>query len=496
MPCCKASIHDDWCRDVPISYKDEAGKEYCLFHAPQGQKGVPPDEFNKYVFRRINARSTGEPCDFSGTIFEGDISFRDINGANALPPISFEQATFNGETDFEGATFTGNAHFYKAIFTRWVNFSETTFTMGADFPVATFARGAKFSEAIFAGSANFEVAIFTRWANFSETTFTGNADFYRATFTQWADFSEATFTRGAKFHKATFSEYTSFLRTTFTGNADFEEARFKDRARFRDVAFGINTNFENLIVDENISFERTDLKTVSFLGTNLDKIEFVYCAWQKAFGRDILYNEAAIFGLVTGFGGVLRAYSRLIPESVKTSPLAVLKRLIREFKEHKENIIKTKILYQQLKTKYLNKNDLVQASNWHYGEQEMERKSGLFKRWFPLSLNNLYWLSSGYGERSVRAGVILGLLIIACAVWLGFTGIAGPEGTTPYVARTLTGLWQMKGKLFASVLQYVTFELRPRYTPLNDFVKVIIKVLIPLQAALFALAIRNRFRRQ
>jgi hypothetical protein len=45
-------------------------------------------------------------------------------------------------------------------------------------------------------------------------------------------------------------------------------------------------------------------------------------------------------------------------------------------------------------------------------------------------------------------------------------------------------------------LQYATFEMRPRYVPLNDFVKVVIKVLIPLQAALFALAIRNRFRRQ
>jgi hypothetical protein len=46
------------------------------------------------------------------------------------------------------------------------------------------------------------------------------------------------------------------------------------------------------------------------------------------------------------------------------------------------------------------------------------------------------------------------------------------------------------------VLQYATFELRPRYVPLNDFVKIVIKVLIPLQAALFALAVRNRFRRQ
>jgi len=46
-----------------------------------------------------------------------------------------------------------------------------------------------------------------------------------------------------------------------------------------------------------------------------------------------------------------------------------------------------------------------------------------------------------------------------------------------------------------ATLQYSTFEQTPDFIPANWFLKLAAKILIPLQTALFALAVRNLFRR-
>ena len=46
-----------------------------------------------------------------------------------------------------------------------------------------------------------------------------------------------------------------------------------------------------------------------------------------------------------------------------------------------------------------------------------------------------------------------------------------------------------------ATIEYATFESKPNFIPENWFLKIAAKLLIPLQAALFALALRNRFRR-
>lgn len=49
--------------------------------------------------------------------------------------------------------------------------------------------------------------------------------------------------------------------------------------------------------------------------------------------------------------------------------------------------------------------------------------------------------------------------------------------------------WPLSGK------EKFDFESKPTFIPVNGFLKIAAKLLIPLQAALFALALRNRFRR-
>lgn len=115
MPCCIAIAEEvDWRKDLPVvEYKDEEGKEYCVFHTPVGKKGISAKEFNELIFERINFDIRKKQlCDLSGTIFEWDISFDKFNEDDPLPPVDFTDATFNGKADFTGTAFSGEAGFF------------------------------------------------------------------------------------------------------------------------------------------------------------------------------------------------------------------------------------------------------------------------------------------------------------------------------------------------------------------------------------------------
>ena len=94
MGCCKAEKYK-WCKELDTVYTDEEGKEYCVFHAPKGHKGVSLEEFNNLVFQRIEeAKNSGQECNLSGTIFEGEIIFTHFDKENPLPDIDFSFITF------------------------------------------------------------------------------------------------------------------------------------------------------------------------------------------------------------------------------------------------------------------------------------------------------------------------------------------------------------------------------------------------------------------
>ncbi|MBF0527277.1 MAG: hypothetical protein HQK56_19520, partial [Deltaproteobacteria bacterium] len=68
-------------------------------------------------------------------------------------------------------------------------------------------------------------------------------------------------------------------------------------------------------------------------------------------------------------------------------------------------------LYRRLKQKYKEEHNEPEASTWHYNEKEMFRKSSKRRR-YSLSLTDLYFVSSGYAERPVRAFFALIVLIV------------------------------------------------------------------------------------
>ena len=425
MPCCKAEQYG-WCQHLEtVNYRNEQGEEYCLFHAPQGQKGISQIEFNNEVFKRINqAIRTNSLCDFSGTIFEGDIDFFSQYSLTPLPWLRFLHATFSGITRFYSITFGG---------------------FEADFSFAKFNRNADFAFSTFKGNAFFTHAKFVE-----------DALFFSSTFDKFAMFASVVFQRKANFSNTTFNSVTDFRDNTFYGGGNLIELEIRDGIRFEEV----------------------DLREVSFIDTNLSKATFINCIWPADnYKRNMVFDEIILFTISSKNDFINRAK-------------------------------KVESIYRCLKHKYKEEHNETEVSNWHYGEKEMMRKRSNHKT-FPFYMLNLYWIASGYSEQPVRAGIVLMLLIFYSSFLLTIAGLTVADHVqTNTVDFTIHGIqsisWpnnidlQKAWATFLNTVKYVTFQKDFFFRPTNwwgETIKVLSQILIPLQAALLVLSVRNKFRR-
>jgi hypothetical protein len=509
MGCCKASVYDNWCVGVEIVHTDAEGREYCLFHAPVGCKGEQTKEtFNARVFERIDrAKSEGKACDLSGTVFEWDISFRQYNADNPLPAILFNRATFSGDAVFNRATFSGDAGFKSATFSGDAVFNRATFSGDAGFKSATFSGDAGFYSATFSGNAWFKSATFSGYAEFYGATFSGYAGFERATFSGYAEFYSATFSGEAGFYGATFSGYAGFNSATFSGDAGFnsatfsgyagfESATFKKRilfgktifenganfhqaevkdGRFVDVDFRKKANLGYLHVERALWFENMGMENVSFMFVDLERLHFSNVRWIPYGGRNGIYDESEAWKTAADMtaGGLRILQLKLMPT-----------------KEMKEKLAPVRAIYNKFKLKHKNESNEAEASAWHYSEKEMRWGiTGLLPNPLEFLFLWLYRVSSRYAEAPLRAFIVLMLLLFGLSMGLDAAGMEPLEGH-----ETKTGLWYV----MVSTFKYATFQKDYYHLPANiwgEILRLATQVLIPLQTALFALAVRNRFRR-
>ena len=532
MPCCKAEEYGGWCNGLD-SY-DVEGKQYCVFHAPKLGVGVTTaEEFNELVYARIiRAKHISEPCNLSGTVFKGDISFSRFDKDNPLPEVNFSYAEFSGVAYFSGAQFGGRANFRGARFSGEVylfdntqfsggvdfsgalfsgkasffiktqfggkaNFSGAQFSGEADFSVARFSGEAHFLDAQFGGRANFRGARFSGEADFSKAKFSGEAGFTQAEFSGEAYFRDAKFSGEAGFFRVRFGREADFSKVVFCKPVDFSKATFKEKAVF----YGIETEFPEftgafigLDIDDKIRFENVNLKKISFLDTDLRKVDFINCKFPERKGQEVLYDEIELFN----------------------------KKKEKSAEEFKAELKKVEALYRLLKQKYKEGHNEARASHWHYQEKEMQRhgvkgflsetgkdivkylkgtevkeffshikrlfssvraKSKEFFLWLFL---NLYYLTSGYGEEFERALVVLICLFLVFSVVLTF--FLTPDSNPSY------GI----ANGFIDTFKYATFQKDYALKPSNirgEFIKILAQMLIPIQTALFIMALRNRFRR-
>lgn len=336
-----------------------------------------------------------------------------------------------------------------------------------------------FREVFFPGPVAFTRQAFTKPANFHGAKFTGWADFRAAEFQVGADFSYAKFSQDAIFAKAGFKSETQFIRTTIAGEADFRGAVFEAGVLFHHLnepSGNLETppcqaffQHVDLGAHGRLRFQDLSLERVSFLGTDMRRLEFHNVRWPSRHGRQVLYDEL----LLNDKGGP--AFLSLQPDL--------------EYGLSYEDICaRLEKLYRYLKLNYEQEGDQKQAGDFHYGEMEMHRRSQPWRRRFPLSWYNLYWALSGYGERPLRALVWALGLLSGLSLLLYLVGLKTPEGNRLGFGSTIIYL-----------LQQATL-LRPQWaapaTSGGQLLTSLSRIFLPGQAALFILALRNRLGRR
>lgn len=516
MTCCKAEKHNDWCISQPLSeYKDEHGKEYCIYHAPQGYKIIKGQKltttaFNELIFQHIGQAKSH--CNLSGTIYEGDISFTNYNKENPLPYVSFRDSNFPNKVDFSGVYFKHLAIFDGSYFAEETSFQDTHFASTAQFCWTNFRDRAYFGHS-FARNATFMGAHFEKSASFINACIAEVADYRNCHIVGRATFDGAKFGWNAIFSETHFEGIISMRETTFHGRAvfdniiaddeiicvqsnfgckvSFHNAIFHRTAYFQGETFLSEGCFNNLNIQDCIKFEGTRLIDVSFLDTNLTKIDFINCHWRKSSrrsSRPILFDESYIYTQA-----ILKPCNDFTSKATDQSDRNIFRKINYDMANKIES------LYRMLKQKHKEDHDEASAAIWHYNEKTIFRLKNPWRRYLP-SLTTLYWISSGYGERPVRAGIALIALWTSLSIIILASGVTVDSnvfGLTTNGLRTgltLNSLWaSMVNSLKIAMFQKDIFIIPA--SGVSEIIKLLIQTILPLQTTFYIFAVRNRFRR-
>ncbi|MDP2849173.1 MAG: pentapeptide repeat-containing protein [Humidesulfovibrio sp.] len=296
-----------------------------------------------------------------------------------------------------------------------------------------------------------------------------------STFQENADFSGARFISAPDFHTVKFNGKAHFSDTTFESGAMFIASEFEAPVWFFKSVFGGNVLFHATRADDNIirmqRLTTKDLSNVIYSSSEVKSFSFCECEpWPDRFGYE---------------------------------------------QDEKISDLQLEELYRAMKQKAAESHDQPQVSRWHFREKLMELKQ-LFdndrsnklievvedrdakwrdraKAWFKLlwhrphwpklTLTGIYWATSGFGERAVRAGVWL-LALVALS----------------FFANAWTPSWNWNAVLPLASAANATMATIPfaKDIPGEGWLKVgrgFWQFLIAVQFTLFALAVRNRFRR-
>jgi uncharacterized protein YjbI with pentapeptide repeats len=455
----------------------------------------------------------GTEADFSGSEFNVEVAFQGAKFGQA----NFSNTTFGREADFADAEFEGEADFEKSAFGKLANFMSAEFSQEANFSTSMFAEEANFVNAIFAGRAVFALAGFGDVAHFGHakfinlktvkdadndspinnfkisfwhTNFNKLADFTCAEFKQGANFSRVKFKEGADFTGALFDEKANFLGSIFLGRTSFVSGQ--DEGQASQIFPGVEIDFSGVIIDplNALTIRDADLQKCKFKGTDLRKAEITNATWPKipvrSFGitissRNGVYDEVLLpkgeFRLLS----FLRSFSLF---SAYQRPPETANQASSSSWPYVEQ------LYRQLKQNYEGRRAYQQASDFHYGEREMQRQNPDTEP----SLRRLLWLYgliSAYGERWLRPLMWAAVLLIICVPAYLWSGLWSNE------SKSLLD-WRNWGGAVRYSFQTMTL-LKPADLVavgcLSKWMHALQSLLGPVLLGLFALALRQRLKR-
>ena len=402
-------------------------------------------EFKEAIGRKLAARD----FNFSGVWFPQKTSFK----AHFRKEVSFAGAVFTDDADFRALVFKNKADFSAATFQGTAIFDQARFRQKANFAAARFLKNANFTNTIFRQKAVFRYSEFCSEANF-ETYFKGGVDFLYVFFRGEAYFRYASFNGHVNFRSATFKDYLRFGEEPFSPEAsfDFQHARIEK--------------------PERVAFYSLRLRPHWFINVNARKFDFVNVDWDWK----TLSVESEIAALE----------EREITSAHRLMAIA----------------------FRNLAFNAEENERFEEASDFRYLASQLWRQYEPHDR-ITSFLGWLYWAGSGYGERILRACVVLVCIWLLFAILyaggtqytrVGFgseTQTSSPAGDTanPAPAPPPAPLSPMKSLIYS--LNTMTLQ-KPEPKPITASAKgfILLETIVgPIQTALLLLAIRRKFMR-
>lgn len=478
---------------------------------------------------------------FSSAKFYGDTSFKNyrFNGYTSFynsifyGDVDFSSSEFEGTTSFELCTFgknentnlplNGNAIFNSCKFNDYLRFTDCSFDS------ASFVGCHFFKDVLFIPNDipnnDYLFTKFNSEVDFENARFYGKSEFSYVDFFNRVVFEKAYFKDECTVKNCTFSDLTPlaskvhFKSVTFDNNLYIEAVSFcnglnakgliaNGKLYFSDVSFLGESSFDRAFFKNNVSIKKSDLEKLIISNFDVEVVDFIECTWPKGkFNEKIIYDEW----------------------------------MYENKNENGISLIDLEVTYRRLKKTALNSHDQIHASYWHFKEKEMQLKQknppafiyGAFLTIFlahsffithipeahqlaflidmiftSLSFCLCYWLSekplsskdeveklylqayyssSGFGEKPGKAFAVL-LALIAVSFMLS---LALPELQLINKEDNFS-ITAVKQWLWYMPLSKIPLESN---SSLSDFWKYMLNILIPLQAALFAFALRNKLRR-
>jgi len=259
-------------------------------------------------------------------------------------------------------------------------------------------------------------------------------------------FRYAVFFGNASFKYSKFSETPSFRCTQFGGMADFNNCDFRKGGIFRYTEFMDKANFFRCFSDEGeLHFQVVDMEDVSFSCGETPMFRFQTCYWPERLHPDRTDNY--------------------MPKALED-------------------------LYRSLKLLAAEEHNMPMVSRWHFNEKMMALEQ-VPKARRLFSMTWWYWLSSGFGEKPIRAfGTLLALVFIPLFI-LSLLSLVDTGITSSFDKQAVNAV-------FTDWLRCFPLSKAPKVSSIPAgrlWFYWGAQVLISIQAALFGFALRNKFRR-
>lgn len=451
-------------------------------------------------------------CHFHGDVEASDITFEMsciFTQAKFDKKASFAGAIFKGTTSFITSIFSGEALFYNTKFLEETEFNSTRFEKNTFFHGSFFENG-WFDAVIFEQLVNFNTSEAKKLnfsnSHFDEATFHGlkcnNGRFQNSIFNKKVNFNESQIDR-AYYQNSIYHDFATFENTSFS-ISDFNYSKFKGRTHFIETRFLDICYFNYCIFEKQNEtiFQRSDLSNVSFLNTDITRVNF---GEQIRFGSDkfAILDERRLLG------------QKIVTKNLKNYNVA-LEGVLAEYRNLRENY-EYYLKYDDA-GKFFIKEMELKRNYEEVNEQTAKKKDWIYRNLSPLGI---YFHLNKYGENEIDPlkWIIL-LLAISFSFWyvvypLDEESLIYTVRTIPFISEFVTPLINLSintpsinSTIMTSEKVQDNFVERTKYSfektmsnifQVNDestWFDYIIRILLLIELGVFFIAIRRKLERR